>query len=468
MKSANEIMAILASGDFSSLIDESESEVLDAKVQPYWQLGQATESWKFELAKDVSSFANARGGLLLIGFATKKLSDSRNEQIAAVRPFAQADLDIQQYRGVIKEWIEPSIPELDIRWFAQFGSDRGVVAISVPPIGSRGPCLVNRIPDADGKIMGNVVGLFERRGADSTPLTAAQLQSAIRVGRELESVESRLRSIEEQMGRLLDQMAGSPPKPPTKLTEQELLGRRQLAKIAAERDGRPTIVLSAAAEPASEFPNLFRSATEPIVKAFTEPTPIRQDGFAITEGRSSILVGGKLRRSDPPTDQLRELWKDGFFVALGPGDQELLCWGQPRLPGGTGGLRIRNFVLTEIVMEFVRQALDVFAFAEPSPEKLTFYVGLEDMTEEGQPCQLSIQPDRNGVESRPRASRTAPTTTIHAGHITPFAKSDYGQITFSLIEGIYHKFGFESMRIPFIDEVGSRIDSMTLLDKPDR
>ena len=60
---------IIADADFDRLVGEVENEWFDCKSQPY-QL-DAGDYAKRELAKDVTAFANAGGGYILIGFRTE-------------------------------------------------------------------------------------------------------------------------------------------------------------------------------------------------------------------------------------------------------------------------------------------------------------------------------------------------------------------------------------------------------------
>ena len=62
-----EIQDILTRGAFDELTGALENEFFEAKSEP-WDL--SSERGKFDLAKDVSSLANGRGGLILVGAST--------------------------------------------------------------------------------------------------------------------------------------------------------------------------------------------------------------------------------------------------------------------------------------------------------------------------------------------------------------------------------------------------------------
>ena len=84
MLTSDEIEAALNAGDEHRLIDESESEVLDFKEQPYVLI---TDKGRWELAKDVAALANSGGGCLVIGVGTIKPGDrSESWYCCATKP----------------------------------------------------------------------------------------------------------------------------------------------------------------------------------------------------------------------------------------------------------------------------------------------------------------------------------------------------------------------------------------------
>jgi len=68
----NDLREIVDARDFNRLIGETENQFFDAKSQPYhFDVGQ---DGKREFAKDVSAFANADGGYILVGIGTTRSS----------------------------------------------------------------------------------------------------------------------------------------------------------------------------------------------------------------------------------------------------------------------------------------------------------------------------------------------------------------------------------------------------------
>jgi hypothetical protein len=83
-----------------------------------------------ELVKDVAGFANSKaGGLLLVGFGTRKQGDS--EVVDSVRPVPRNLVDLDRHRKLIRERVIPPPRDVDVRWI-DCGSDKGILVIDVP------------------------------------------------------------------------------------------------------------------------------------------------------------------------------------------------------------------------------------------------------------------------------------------------------------------------------------------------
>ena len=60
---------------------------------------------KRELAKDVAAFANASGGYIFIGFATKFAAVRAGEEVLEVRPIDHGLFDADQHRKILTQWL---------------------------------------------------------------------------------------------------------------------------------------------------------------------------------------------------------------------------------------------------------------------------------------------------------------------------------------------------------------------------
>lgn len=109
------------------LVGTFESQWLDAKGRPY-RLDQKGE--QYELAKDVASFANAHGGLILIGAKTKRRP--AGDEINSVNGCVLSDALPAALCSVIGRRIYPRIEGLRVEQIPLFSKDRGVVLIEIP------------------------------------------------------------------------------------------------------------------------------------------------------------------------------------------------------------------------------------------------------------------------------------------------------------------------------------------------
>jgi hypothetical protein len=126
-----EALAILGSGDFDQFLGAPESLEVEFKGEPY---RLEHESQKFELAKDVSALANAKGGVIVIGARTRRDDQSAVDVVADIRLLASGLVDEQQYEATISDRVYPRLQELHARfWPSARDGARGLFAIDVPP-----------------------------------------------------------------------------------------------------------------------------------------------------------------------------------------------------------------------------------------------------------------------------------------------------------------------------------------------
>jgi hypothetical protein len=112
----------------ASLIDRlvAEKVLEDARIEFKRQLPQATEADRIEFVKDVSAFANGRGGTIIYGVA--EISGTAS----AILGLGTVDKDAEQLRlqQTLRSGIQPRIGGLALRWVHH---PKGpVLAIGVP------------------------------------------------------------------------------------------------------------------------------------------------------------------------------------------------------------------------------------------------------------------------------------------------------------------------------------------------
>jgi len=121
-------------------------------------------------------------------------------------------------------------------------------------------------------------------------------------------------------------------------THDKQAGHRQIARRESAADASPDGDCS--------FPTLFKSRSERVVRLIENPPQLRQQGFEIWADKTSEIILGRMRRNVLAGSRLIELWKDGLFIFIGPGDEDFLGW---RMGGGDRAIHISNFVLAEAI-----------------------------------------------------------------------------------------------------------------------
>jgi hypothetical protein len=133
-----------------------------------------------ELAKDVAAFANTKtGGLLLIGFSTRKEHDA--EVIDQVRPVPRGLVDLDRHRKLIRERVIPAPREVVVEWI-DCGDGKGILQVDVPAQPPpRLPHVVSGAAQAPGGSR-ITVAVPIREGDATAWLSQAEIQRLLSVG----------------------------------------------------------------------------------------------------------------------------------------------------------------------------------------------------------------------------------------------------------------------------------------------
>jgi hypothetical protein len=461
--SVPEVLTILQSGAFDALKGTVEDGQIEFKGSPY-QLSSDTS--KCELAKDVSALANSEGGVIVLGVRTSQDQLSPVEYVDDCRPFDQVLFKADQYRKILDDWICPAAVSVEVSWFPSISpAGKGLAAIIVPAgLSENKPYLVARLIDNDGKVRGTQFGYYERV-QDRVPATSVEIiRGYVRDGMRNLEIMQRLSNIETF---LADSRSVVKPR----LSDEELFTRISQAEEAVERSSQANLILAALPTTACAFPELFHSGSAAIVRLLTNPPVLRQDGFAATPRniyqQQPEIVQGRLRRLAARGNRLIELWEDGTLIAVGPGDDDMLCWFMRNQKNPEPGLPIRNFVLAEVTLNFCHLAAEVFGNADPKPKALTFTLMLDNMTEDGVPCSLSSVPDDGPFGGGGHGRRDASSTTITSNFNIPLEGLDAGIVAYHLLGRLYAEFGFNYDDMPYIERDGDarRITPSSLFRK---
>ena len=126
----------------------------------------------------MAGFANAlTGGLVVVGFSTRKEHDS--EVLDSMRPVPRVHVDLDRHRKLIRERVIPPPRGVSVEWI-DCGSDHGLLVIDVPV--QPAACLPYVVPGPTrtANVSRMSVAVPVREG-DATPLFPQQDQALVRV-----------------------------------------------------------------------------------------------------------------------------------------------------------------------------------------------------------------------------------------------------------------------------------------------
>lgn len=194
----NDISGIIKEKDFSKFIGLKESLWFEAKGQDPYDLDSAIG--RYELAKDISAFANAEGGHIVIGLLTKPLENEMTEEISGLELITEKEFNIKKYEGLVKDYIYPQIDGITITWQESANkNDRGVGHIFIPPQKeTKQYFLITRGIIVEGdKLKDNVVGVSRRRGSLNMPISGKEIYGIMQKGKS--DIAQRLSGIEDAL-----------------------------------------------------------------------------------------------------------------------------------------------------------------------------------------------------------------------------------------------------------------------------
>jgi len=169
---------LIRTGHHDVLIGQPENDWLDAKGRPY-ELGPVGS---FLLAGDVAAFANAGGGMIVIGLRTSRAHGQ--DIISRSRPVDLADFNLAKHHAVIRDWIypRPRGVRFDLA-IAETDPQKGLVVIEIPeqPEALK-PFFVRRAQLA-GRVRTEHLALPIRVGDATSHWDLAELHSLIVAGR---------------------------------------------------------------------------------------------------------------------------------------------------------------------------------------------------------------------------------------------------------------------------------------------
>lgn len=442
MMSLAEVVEVLESGRFSELIGTIESDVLDFKGAPYRL--ESTKD-KLELAKDVSGLANASGGIIVMGIRTSVQEGRPHEVADRIRSFRATMLDAKQYEDVVGSWIYPR-PQLEIKWVpSSENTEKGVGYIRVVESQSgRKPFLTVNVLHEDEKILGNVVGFFQRKGDKVVHWSVEELHHAFKDGWRF---DEHLSEIGETLGKILSQSKTGRPRG----VARDVVNQR--VENAIEAVGLKesiSYVLVSYPDTDIEIPGLFESRTSNVVKLIDGPPELRYAGFDIATEERSRIINGEFRRSVVESYKLLDVWRDGTILSVGDGGEGFLCWGDY---SKKAFLRINTIALIESVYLFTLFVKRLFEEAE-APD-CGVKMGLE-VRNIGEDTKYGLPKAKPGSLTwqfnLDRDIAWAPGPNVKASKTWIWRNVAAERGAYELVSELYAKFGVEHEFIPYVKE----------------
>jgi hypothetical protein len=211
------IKNILDTRQFDKLIGLDEDLWFEAKGKTPYDF--ATPPGRYELAKDVSAFANADGGILIVGLATAPVAEMRTERVTAHDLCTQAEFDVAQYQGLIKEYVYPGIKGLNVYWTpVNQEAAQGLGIIEIPAQSANQKYfLIAKVVETGAQVKQIVFGLAKRINSANDPLTVAELHKHMQYGKN--TVPQTLARLEEKIDGLIQAQthAAAPQQTPDEL-----------------------------------------------------------------------------------------------------------------------------------------------------------------------------------------------------------------------------------------------------------
>jgi len=167
----------LRDGDLRALLGLRESIWLDVKSGVY---PMDKPKGPEELAKDVAAFANtADGGLLVVGFSTRKQHDE--EIVDDLSPVSRHLVNLDKYRQIITTRVIPALRDVTVDWIA-CDADLGVLVIDIPAQPRSSQLFAIPAPTGTAEVSKTAVSVPIRNGDGTTLLRPHEIQHYLGLG----------------------------------------------------------------------------------------------------------------------------------------------------------------------------------------------------------------------------------------------------------------------------------------------
>lgn len=445
------IEEIIISSNFDQLKGEFECEWLDCKSQPYIL---SEDKGKREICKDITSFANVKGGYILIGIKTKKTEGVFGEVIDEIKPFEEKIVNIEKYYAIIKEWIYPDIRELTIKWKPIIDNgNEGIVIISVPKQDEKSkPFLINKILD-ENKRSEIMFGYVLRKGDISQPQKIQTIHFWLNRGIYYdENIKLQFDNLETLIKERIDTDKITVKDKKALITE-----RINKAVIDGDISGERRIELSIFSEQAIAI-KAWGSSSCKIKDLLENPVSLRTNGWDLRTLSKAKFIVGELYRVMIGGYKIVDVYRDGTLIFIGTVNEDFLLWNTPR-----DMKKINSLSMIELIYNFCVFYRIILGEFITVPKNVIVNISLKYMKKDNVDVCLSPYDYTNSKH----AIRTNPAPEDFFEKVI-FTEDivDSQKIAYDIIKEIYFWFNHEENVIPYVisDHDIRKIDTNKIKD----
>ena len=436
MAAANkqELLDLLARGDFDGVIGTQEGELIDFKSHAY---NLDSPKGRRDLVADVATFANARGGVIVMGVETMREPESRVEKASTVVGVKPESFNETRYRDLINRHIYPLLRDLVFATNDLPASRNGRIAVAIVVEAQRHfdhPFIVDLVANEDETQDARHALGWPTRSGDST-----HWESPARI-QQLLSGGLRARAEHRVVSR------ASP--------AEDLEAHRALIVDQEEWAGWGVFMIHAIPAPdvlVSDFFDTFKNELRVWSGVRGE------SGFNLSlEWLPIEARGSRLLSLDSRTSLIID--RSGLLTMAAVGSPDFLGWAQHKLGAPVDGpVTINPFVITEFTFESIRFAQEhVSGYLECRYSE--FIVSGERFLE---PLGLRLRTATTGGPAFP-GSLKAPTVDSFKSHVP--ATGDSGADAFAALSEVSGEaFGIGPDWLPF--EKDGRVDESILVGR---
>jgi hypothetical protein len=177
-----ELIEILSAGRFDDIVGTEENEQIEFKGRAY-NLQSVKE--KAGLVSDVSSLADHRGGIIVLGVVTEQDETSRRDTAVLVKTVGGDEVDQDAYRKLVRQHVHPLVRDFDVRRYPETDGIRELVALHVEAQSDFDkPYIVSLVvyPDNPDRSIPHAIGWATRSGSDTHWHDAGRIQQLLAAG----------------------------------------------------------------------------------------------------------------------------------------------------------------------------------------------------------------------------------------------------------------------------------------------